>query len=224
MAREFRLKLKLIALFKSVRAECRDLDTSDPSQWPRIPRNLLFGFVSLTVVIGLWFLWVSVASAELGLENEKEVKLREEFTRKLGKSNNLDALKRQRTQVEKYVTQLEGQLPGKAEMGALLSDINQAGIGRSLQFDLFRPGQVTVKDYYAELPIAVRVTGRYQDMGSFAADIAKIPRIVTLNNLHIVPFKDGTLTMDAIAKTFRGLDEVELAAQQKALAPNGVKK
>jgi type IV pilus assembly protein PilO len=113
------------------------------------------------------------------------------------------------------VTQLEKQLPSKAEMDALLSDINQAGLGRSLQFDLFRPGQVAVKEYYAELPITVRVTGRYHDMGSFASDIANLSRIVTLNNLVIVPAKDGSLAMDAVAKTFRYLDVDEVAAQRK---------
>jgi type IV pilus assembly protein PilO len=101
-------------------------------------------------------------------------------------------------------------------MDQLLSDINQAGVGRSLQFELFRPGQVAVKDYYAELPIAIRVTGRYHDMGSFASDIANLSRIVTLNNLTIAPVKDAALVMDATAKTFRYLDPDEIAAQRKA--------
>ena len=135
----------------------------------------------------------------------------------------IDLLKKQREQVQQYVTLLEKQLPSKAEMDALLSDINQAGLGRSLQFELFRPGQVVVKDYYAELPIAVRVTGRYHDMGAFAADIANLSRIVTLNNLSVVPQKDGALTMDATARTFRYLDQDEQAAQKKAAAP-GAKK
>src|SRR5687767_13993922 len=101
-------------------------------------------------------------------------------------------------------------------MDALLSDINQAGLGRSLHFELFRPGQVSVKEYYAELPIAVRVTGRYHDIGAFASDIAHLSRIVTLNNLGISPRPDGTLLLDATAKTFRYLDKDEVAAQQKA--------
>jgi len=126
--------------------------------------------------------------------------------------------------VQQYVTQLEKQLPSKAEMDALLSDINQAGLGRSLQFDLFRPGQVAVKDYYAELPIAVRVTGRYHDIGAFASDISNLSRIVTLNSMSIVPAKDGSLTMDATAKTFRYLDADEVATQRKAAAPKGAKK
>ena len=109
-------------------------------------------------------------------------------------------------------------------MDALLSDINQAGLGRSLQFDLFRPGQVAVKDYYAELPIAIKVTGRYHDIGSFASDIANLSRIVTLNNLSVVPGRDNSLAMEATAKTFRYLDKDEVAAQTKAAAPKGAKK
>jgi type IV pilus assembly protein PilO len=117
-----------------------------------------------------------------------------------------------------FVTQLEKQLPSKAEMDALLSDINQAGLGRSLQFELFRPGQVNVKEYYAELPIAVKVTGSYHDIGSFVADVANLSRIVTLNNLSISPIagKDGVLTMESTAKTFRYLDVDEIAEQRKA--------
>ena len=125
---------------------------------------------------------------------------------------------------EERLAKLEKQLPSKAEMDALLSDINQAGLGRSLQFDLFRPGQVVVKDYYAELPIAVRVTGRYHDLGAFASDIANLSRIVTLNNLTFAPGKEGALVMDATAKTFRYLDSGEVAAQRKAAGPNGATK
>ena len=128
-------------------------------------------------------------------------------------------MKKQREQVQQYVTQLEKQLPSKAEMDALLSDINQAGLGRSLQFDLFRPGSVSVKEYYAELPIALRVTGRFHDIGSFTSDIAHLSRIVTLNNLTILPARDGVLSMDTTAKTFRYLDPEEIAAQRKAAAP-----
>ena len=132
--------------------------------------------------------------------------------------DHLDALRKQLEQVQQYVTQLEKQLPSKAEMDALLSDINQAGLGRSLQFELFRPGQVNVKEYYAELPIAVKVTGSYHDIGLFAADVANLSRIVTLHNLAIVPTKDaaGTLAMDAVARTYRYLDAVELAEVRKA--------
>ena len=139
------------------------------------------------------------------------------------KAVNREALKKQREQIQQYVTQLEKQLPSKAEMSALLSDVNQAGLGRSLQFDLFRPGQVVVRPYYAELPIALRVTGRFHDIGAFAADVANLSRIVTLNNLTIAPGRDGALTMDATARTFRYLDQDEIAAQQAASRPAGAK-
>ncbi len=204
-------------------SQFRNLDAKDPSVWPPLPRYALFGAIAAGVVVLLWFLWISDTRDELITEQEQELKLRDEYKVKLAKAVNLDALKKQREQVQQYVTQLEKQLPSKAEMDALLSDINQAGIGRSLQFDLFRPGQVVVREYYAELPISVRVTGRYHDIGSFAADISNLSRIVTLNNMAVVPTKDGALSMDAVAKTFRYLDAQEINAQRKA-APKGAKK
>ena len=137
---------------------------------------------------------------------------------------NLEELRRQKEQVNQFVLTLEKQLPSKAEMDALLSDINQAGIGRGLQFELFRPGSTVVKDYYAELPISVKISGRYHDLGAFAGDIANLPRIVTLNNLNLQQAKDGALTLDATAKTFRYLDEEEVAAQRKAAAAKAAPK
>ncbi|MEG0676093.1 MAG: type 4a pilus biogenesis protein PilO, partial [Comamonas sp.] len=136
------------------------------------------------------------------------------------KAVSLDALKKQREQVEQYVTQLEKQLPSKAEMAALLSDINQAGLGRSLEFEMFRPGAMVTKEYYAELPISLKVVGRYHDIGSFASDIAFLSRIVTLNNLSIAPASpdkgSDILVMDATARTFRYLDSEEVKAQRDA--------
>ncbi len=222
MASKPALNIDFPALQEKLLGQFRNLDTKDPSNWPALPRYLMFAAVSVLFVVVLWFLWLNTSEEELTAEQATEVTLREEYKVKLGKAVNLEALKKQREQVLQYVTQLEKQLPSKAEMDALLSDINQAGLGRSLQFDLFRPGQVAVKDYYAELPIAVRVTGRYHDIGAFASDIANLSRIVTLNNLTITPGKEGTLTMDATAKTFRYLDTDEVAAQRKA-APKGAK-
>jgi type IV pilus assembly protein PilO len=224
MASKPSLNFDFPALQQKLLSQFRDLDPRDPYKWPSLPRYALFVTIAAVVLVALWFLWLSSAADELTAEQGKEVKLREEYKVKLGKAVNLEALKKQREQVQQYVTQLEKQLPSKAEMDALLSDINQAGLGRSLQFDLFRPGQVAVRDYYAELPIALRVTGRYHDMGAFAADIANLSRIVTLNNLTIVPVKEGTLVMDATAKTFRYLDADEVSAQRKAAAPKGGKK
>ena len=209
------------ALKDRIQGQFQNLDPRNPVVWPVLPRYALFILMAVLIVVALWFVWLSGADDELQAERGKEVKLREEYTTKLVKAINLETLLKQREQVLQYVNQLEKQLPSKAEMDALLSDINQAGIGRSLQFELFRPGQVAVKDYYAELPIAIKVSGRFHDMGAFAADIANLSRIVTLNNLMITPVKDGALTMDATAKTFRYLDSEEIAAQRKAV---GVKK
>jgi type IV pilus assembly protein PilO len=204
-------------------AQFTDLDPKDPSSWPPFPRYALFVVAAIVVVVALWFAWLSGSDELLQQEIEKEAKLRVDYKTKLTKAVNLDVLKKQREQVQQYVTQLEKQLPSKAEMDALLSDINQAGLGRSLQFDLFRPGQIAVKDYYAELPIAIKVSGKYHDIGAFASDIANLSRIVTLNNLSIVPKPDGTLVLDSTAKTFRYLDKDEVAAQSKATA-KGAKK
>lgn len=197
-------------------SQFRDLDPKDPTNWPSLPRYALFVVTAIGIVVVLWFAWLSGSQEQLQLEQDKEIKLREDYKTKLTKAVNLDVLKKQREQVQQYVTQLEKQLPSKAEMDALLSDINQAGLGRSLQFDLFRPGQIAVKEYYAELPITIRVTGRYHDIGAFASDIANLSRIVTLNNLSIAPKADGTLVLDSTAKTFRYLDNDEVASQRKA--------
>ena len=208
-----------------VKGQFSGLNPNDPPSWPAIPRYLLCAAMTALVVGALWFLWLSASEEELQAEAAKEAVLRQDFQKKLVQAINLEALKKQREQVQQYVTQLEKQLPSKAEMDALLSDINQAGLGRSLQFELFKPGQIVVKEYYAELPISVRVTGKYHDVGAFAADIANLSRIVTLNNMTLVPGKDGNLVLDTTAKTFRYLDGEEIALQRKAAAPaGGVKK
>ena len=222
MAKTPKISVDFSSIQNSLKAQFSGLDANDPPSWPALPRYLLCVAVTVLVVVALWFVWLSSSDEELTAEQAKEVQLREDYKKKLVQAVNLDVLKKQREQVQQYVTQLEKQLPSKAEMDALLSDINQAGLGRSLQFELFRPGQVSVKEYYAELPIAVRVTGRYHDIGAFAADIANLSRIVTLNNFTLAPVKDGNLTMDTTAKTFRYLDPDEVAKQRKS-AP-GAKK
>ncbi len=218
MAKSPSINVDFKGIQDKLKAQFSGLDPNDPSQWPALPRNLLFVAVCAAVIAGLWFAWLKASDEELIAEKAQEVTLREDYRKKLVQAVNLDALKKQLEQVQQYVTQLEKQLPSKAEMDALLSDINQAGLGRSLQFELFRPGQVSVKEYYAELPISVRVTGTYHDIGLFAADIANLSRIVTLNNLTLTPIRerDGVLTMDCTAKTFRYLDQEEIALQQKA--------
>jgi type IV pilus assembly protein PilO len=215
-------KINFATIQESVLGQFRGLNPRDPASWPAVPRAALCLVLMAAIVVGLWFAWLEASDTELEAERKKEVALRDDYRKKLAQAVNLEALKKQREQVQHYVTQLEKQLPSKAEMDALLSDINQAGLGRSLSFELFRPGQVGVKEYYAELPITLRVTGRFHDVGSFAADIANLSRIVTLNNLGVTPSKDGTLVMDATAKTYRYLDGDEVAAQRKA-AP-GAKK
>ena len=207
------------ALQEKIQRQFRNLDPNDPSVWPALPKALLYTVVAIAVAALLWFFMLTDYEAELETERATEVTLRDDYTKKMLKAVSLEGLKKQREQVQQYVTQLEKQLPSKAEMAALLSDINQAGLGRSLQFEVFRPGAMVAKEYYAELPITLKVTGSYHDIGSFASDVAFLSRIVTLNNLSIAPAgKDGeVLTMDATARTFRYLDADEVKAQRDAV-------
>lgn len=207
----------------SVKAQFSQLDPNDPSLWPAVPRYALLAAVMAFVIVILWFVWLAPNSAQLTEAQAREETLRNDYRSKLAQAINLDVLKQQLEQVQKYVETLERQLPNKAEMDALLSDINQAGLGRSLQFELFRPGQVRLSEYYAELPIEVRVTGTYHEIGQFAADIAALSRIVTLNNISLTPSRDkeGVLTMECVAKTFRYLDKDEQAQRKAEANPRG---
>jgi type IV pilus assembly protein PilO len=208
----------LNSVFEGAASQFRGLNPNEPGQWPILPKALTFLAVAFAMVVVGWFFVLSSVHDELDTARNKEPTLKADYHSKLAQAVNLGELRKQKLQVEEYVTQLEKQLPGKAEMDALLSDINQAGLGRGLQFELFRPGQVVVKDYYAELPIAIKVTGRYHDIGSFAADIANLSRIVTLHNINLVTGRDlnGVLTMDATARTYRYLDPVEIEEVRKA--------
>ncbi|HJV82528.1 type 4a pilus biogenesis protein PilO [Noviherbaspirillum sp.] len=201
-----------------VAAQFRGLNGRHPGQWPLIPR-IACGLGTL-IAVGLvgWFLYLDGELEQLEAGRQEEVKLRDDYKFKLQQAINLNSLRKQKEQVGEYVSTLEKQLPSKAEMDALLSDINQSGLGRGLQFELFKPGQVVVKDYYAELPIDIKVSGNYHDVGSFTSDIANLPRIVTLNKMNLVAGKDGVLTLDAVAKTFRYLDKEEVNAQRKIAA------
>ncbi len=204
-----------MANFNEISAKFRGLTLDNVGNWPLLPRMTLWGaVVVICAIIGYFAVWSSQVSELDGLRAQ-EGTLKEQYRAKLQQSINLEELRRQKEQVNQYVLTLEKQLPSKAEMDALLSDINQAGIGRGLQFELFRPGQVNLREYYAELPISVKVSGRYHDLGAFASDIANLPRIVTLNNLNIQSTKDLTLSLDATAKTFRYFDEDEMAAQRR---------
>jgi type IV pilus assembly protein PilO len=226
MAKASTLNFDVTGFVDQAASQFRGLNPSEPGQWPSLPKAAALSACALAVVAVGWFVVLSSASDELQRERDREPALRADYRSKLGQAVNLSELRKQKLQVQEYVTQLEKQLPGKAEMDALLSDINQAGLGRGLQFELFRPGQVEVKDYYAELPIAIRVSGRYHDIGSFAADVANLSRIVTLQNLSIAQLpKDanGNLAMDATARTYRYLDAAEVADQKQRAAAAAAK-
>ena len=222
------LNLNVGAAFENAASQFRGLNANEPGQWPLLPKLASWLLLGAAVLTAGWFLLLSSAHDELETVRAKEPTLKADYRSKLGQAVNLGELRKQKLQVEEYVTQLEKQLPGKAEMDALLSDINQAGLGRGLQFELFRPGQVVVKDYYAELPISIRVTGRYHDIGSFAADVANLSRIVTLHNMSIGANKDqaNVLFMEATARTYRYLDtaELELIRVNAEKAKAGAKK
>jgi type IV pilus assembly protein PilO len=212
----------LTEISESVASQFRELNGVHPGLWPILPRLLsAVGMLVLMLVVGWYFYWNGQFS-ELDAGRAEEQTLRDSYKQKVQQSINLEGLRKQKIQVEHYVSALEKQLPSKAEMDALLSDISQAGLGRGLQFELFRPGQAAPKDYYAELPIDIKLNGSYHDMGAFASDVAHLSRIVTLNNLNINVGKDGALTLDAVAKTFRYLDPEEVASQKKT--QKGVKK
>lgn len=216
MAKIKRKSIDITDRLDVIQRQFKNLDTKDPSNWPVLPKVILCIFIAGAVAAISWFMFLQDYEVQLDGERNTELALRTDYQKKLVKAVSLDALKKQREQIQQYVIQLEKQLPSKAEMAALLSDINQSGLGRSLQFELFRPGQVVARDYYAELPIAIRVTGKYHDMGAFASDIAHLSRIVTLNNMSIVPGPRDVLTMDATARTFRYLDPDEIQAQKKS--------
>jgi type IV pilus assembly protein PilO len=219
MATKSKTNIDFAVLQDKLLSQFRGLSPNDPSTWPALPRYGLCLLVALAIITALWFLWLQGSAEELKTSEAKEVVLREDYKKKLVQAVNLETLKKQREQVQQYVTQLEKQLPSKAEIDALLSDINQAGLGRSLLFESFKPGAISVKEYYAELPIALKITGKYHDIGAFAADVANLSRIVTLNNLAITPTKDGTLTLESTARTYRYLDPDEVKAQQAAAKP-----
>ncbi len=195
--------------------DLKNLDPKKIGSWPILPKlGVLLISLLLIVGAGYWFDW-QYQIEQIDAEKEKEEQLRTTFIDKKKQAINLAAYIKQKDDIEKQFGALLKQLPGKSEMDALLTDINQAGLGRGLQFELFKPAQQEVmKDFYAELPITLKITGSYHDIGAFASDIGKLSRIVTLNDISLAS-KDGSLTMDATAKTFRYLDEDEIAKQRK---------
>ncbi|MBV8501640.1 MAG: type 4a pilus biogenesis protein PilO [Paucibacter sp.] len=216
-------KFDLNESFKDFQAQFQGLDPKEPGQWPLAPKITVGIVVMIAVVVLGWFALLSDEDTKLEDERAREPALKTDFTSKLGQAVNLPELLKQKQQVEEYVTQLDRQLPGKAEMDALLSDINQAGIGRGLQVELFRPGAEVVKDYYAERPITIRVVGRYHDIGAFTADVSNLSRIVTLHGLVLTAptgkdVQGGNLSLDATARTYRYLDPTEVMEQKKTKA------
>ncbi len=219
MAKPSTMNFDVTGFVEQAASQFRNLNPNEPGQWPPLPKIATWLAACGAVVFFGWFMVLSAATQDLEDLRGKEPQLKTTYKDRLAQAVNLSEYRKQRLQVQEYVTQLEKQLPGKAEIDALLSDINQAGLGRGLQFELFRPGQVQIKDYYAELPIAIRVSGRYHDVGSFAADVANLSRIVTLQNLVITPINardaNGSLAMEATARTYRYLDTNEIAEQRK---------
>lgn len=195
----------------------RRLNWQDPGTWPMIPKIVVLLAILVAVPVGGYFLdWQGQLEAIDAGHNEEQ-KLKESYVGKKRQAVNLDLYKQQLREIDTQFGALLRQLPNKSQMDALLVDINQAGLGRGLQFDLFKPAaHETQKEFYAELPIKLKVVGNYHDMGAFAADVGALPRIVTLNDVKINAQKDGTLVMEATARTFRYLDEEEIAAQRRA--------
>jgi type IV pilus assembly protein PilO len=196
--------------------DIRSLNPRDIGSWPALPKpGALFILLLVLIFAGYWFDWQNQLE-ELAKERNKEQDLRATFLDKKKQAVNLEAYRKQLAEIEESFGEMLKQLPNKSEMEALLTDINQAGLGRGLQFELFRPApSETRSEFYAELPIAIRLTGNYHDIGAFASDISQLSRIVTLNEIALTTNKSG-LTLDAIAKTFRYLDDSEVAAQRKA--------
>lgn len=203
--------------FQSIADDFRFMNPNEPGSWPLIPKiSVLTGVFVAIVAAGWWFVW-NDQFVDLETKEREEQTLKQQYLDKKRQAVNLDLYVQQLAEIDRSFGALLKQLPDKSEIEALLIEINQAGLGRGLQFELFKPGQEQVKDFYAELPVTVKINGGYHDFGAFAADIAKLPRIVTLNNISITPVKEGgQLTLDATTKTFRYLDEEEVARQKKS--------
>jgi type IV pilus assembly protein PilO len=197
--------------------DLRSLNPKDIDNWPALPKLGALVLVLLALIAASYFLdWQSQLES-ISEAEKKEITLRETFLAKKNQAINLEAYRQQLADIEKSFGALLKQLPSKSEMEALLTDINQAGVSRGLQFELFKPAaSENVSEFYAELPINIRVTGAYHDMGAFASAISELSRIVLLNDVSLTPGKDGGLAMDAIAKTYRYLDEEEISKQKKA--------
>jgi type IV pilus assembly protein PilO len=204
--------------------ELKNIDPKKPGNWPWLVKLLAFAAMFLGVVVAGAFLDWQGQYENLKRIKQEEVALKETFLTKKQQAINLDIIKKQLIDTQQSFGALLKQLPSKSEMDALLTDINQAGLGRGLQFELFRPGGEVATGVFTEQPIALKVTGTYDDLGNFASDISQLPRIVTLNDIRIAPLPNGALSLESTAKTYRYLDEAELAAQKRAQATARKKK
>ena len=202
--------------FTRLADDFKGLDPRDPGMWPAAPRVVVAIVLLVLTVAGFWWFDWQGQVETLAAREAEEVQLRQSWMTKKRQAVNLDEHRRQLAEIDRQFGALLKQLPNRAEMDSLLSDINQAGLGRGLQFELFKPGADVIKEFYAEMPIDVRLSGVYHDLGEFAADVARMPRIVTLNNVGIATDKDGRLKLDTKAITYRYLDEEELAQQRQA--------
>ena len=204
--------------FKMLRAQFEGLEGRHPGLWPPLPRMLCPLLVALLVIIaGGWLVWSTQwETLESGAESER--KLRAEFERKVAQAQHLDVLRKQKSEVEAQVLEQERQLPGKADIDALLAEISQMGTIRGLQFELFKPGQLKIGDHYAELPIEIRLSGSYHALAGFISDIANMSRIVTIDRIALTQLREGVLAFECVAHTFRYLDAAE-AEQKKQRAP-----
>jgi type IV pilus assembly protein PilO len=210
--------------FNAIADEFKRTNWKDAGTWGAAPKIMVLLAILIGVPVAGFFVFNQGQIEELEAGQQKEVKLKEEYVNKKKQAINLDLHRQQLREIDTQFGALLKQLPNKSQMDALLVDINQAGLGRGLQFELFKPaGAEQRREFYAELPIDVRVTGTYHDMGAFASDVGQLSRIVTLKDVQIAAAKDGNLTMDAIARTFRYLDDDEIAEQRKA-SKKGAKK
>ena len=211
--------------FKQLAEEFQRTNWKDPGTWHAAPKILVLLAILAGIPLGGYFAINQGQLEELEQGQQKEVKLKEDYVNKKKQSINLDLHRQQLREIDTQFGALLKQLPNKSQMDALLVDINQAGLGRGLQFELFRPAaSETRRDFYAELPITVKVTGNYHDMGAFASDVGQLSRIVTLNDVQISAGNDGNLTMDAVARTFRYLDDDEVADMRRAAKKGPAKK
>ena len=201
-------------------SDLNNLDLNQLAQAPVALKGIVAGFIMVALVgLGYYLDWSGMLD-QLNTSEQEETRLRRTYTTKKQQAIHLDAYKQRLNDTEKALSALLRQLPNKSEMDDLLADVNQAGIGRGLEFDLFKPGAETMADFYATLPVTIKVNGSYHDLGNFISDLAKLPRVVTIHDISISPNKSGRLAMDAMVRTYRYLDEEEMAAMKKAESPS----